>query len=130
MLNLQSRRGCPHGCTYCTYPLLEGRTSRPFPPAEVGAEAKALQDGDARFLFFADSTFNVEPSHNLAVAQALRAAGVRVPWGAFFAPSRPPAGYFDALAAAGLTHVEFGTESLASPTLTGLGKWFTPDDVR
>ncbi|MBI5487878.1 MAG: cobalamin B12-binding domain-containing protein [Deltaproteobacteria bacterium] len=130
MLNLQSRRGCPHACTYCTYPLLEGRASRPVPPRDVAAEARALQDAGARFLFFADSTFNVDPPHNLAVAAALRAAEVRLPWGAFFAPSAPERGYFGSLAAAGLTHVEFGTESLSAPMLTSFGKWFSPDDVR
>ena len=130
MLNLQSRRGCPHACTYCTYPLLEGRASRFFPPEEVAAEALALQEAGARFLFFADSTFNVDPGHNLAVAEALRASGLDVPWGAFFAPSAPPDGYFPALAASGLTHVEFGTEALAAPMLGAYGKWFSPDDVR
>jgi radical SAM superfamily enzyme YgiQ (UPF0313 family) len=130
MLNLQSKRGCPHACTYCTYPLLEGHALRPFPPEEVARTARALQDAGARFLFFADSTFNVDPVHNLAVADALRAAGVTTPWGAFFAPSVPPAGYYRRLADGGLTHVEFGTEALSAPMLEAYGKWFAPVDVR
>jgi radical SAM superfamily enzyme YgiQ (UPF0313 family) len=130
MLNLQTKRGCPHACTYCTYPLLEGHRLRPFPPPEVARTARALQDAGARFLFFADSTFNVDPEHNLAVAEAMRGAGVTVPWSAFFAPSAPPPDYYRRLAACGLTHVEFGTESLSAPMLAAYGKWFTPDDVR
>jgi radical SAM superfamily enzyme YgiQ (UPF0313 family) len=130
MLNLQSKRGCPHACTYCTYPLLEGHRLRPFPPAEVARTARALQDAGARFLFFADSTFNVDPDHNLAVAESMRAAGVSVPWSAFFAPSAPPPEYYRRLAACGLSHVEFGTEAMSASMLAAYGKWFDPGDVQ
>jgi hypothetical protein len=54
---------------------------------------------------------------------------VGIPWGAFFAPFRPPEGYYRRLAEAGLTHVEFGTESLAPEVLRGYGKRFSPEDV-
>ena len=37
---LQSKRGCPFSCIYCTYGLGEGREYRLLPPAEV-AEAVA-----------------------------------------------------------------------------------------
>ncbi len=129
MLNLQTKRGCPYECTYCTYPVIEGRTVRPFAPAAVARAARRLEEGGARFLFVADATFNIDVGHNLAVAEAMRAAGVGVPWGAFFAPFRPPAGYYERLARAGLTHVEFGTESLAPEVLRGYGKRFSPEDA-
>ena len=29
MVNLQTKRGCPHDCVYCTYPSLEGKRFRP-----------------------------------------------------------------------------------------------------
>jgi radical SAM superfamily enzyme YgiQ (UPF0313 family) len=129
MLNLQTKRGCPYECTYCTYPVIEGRTVRRFAPDAVARTARRLQDAGARFLFVADSTFNIDVEHNLAVAAAFRAAGVGLPWGAFFAPFRPPEGYYRRLAEAGLTHVEFGTESLAPQVLRGYGKRFSPEDV-
>lgn len=28
MLNYQTKRGCPHGCNYCSYPLIEGKKFR------------------------------------------------------------------------------------------------------
>jgi radical SAM superfamily enzyme YgiQ (UPF0313 family) len=52
-----------------------------------------------------------------------------VPWGGFFAPITPPPDYFPALAEAGLTHVEFGTEALADMMLANLQKPFTVDTV-
>jgi radical SAM superfamily enzyme YgiQ (UPF0313 family) len=129
MLNLQSKRGCPFRCVYCTYPYIEGRRIRPFDPAEVAKTALRLQKAGARYLFMADATFNTDIDHSLAVAEAMARAGVSIPWGAFFAPMRHPEGYFRRMAAAGLTHVEFGTESLSAPVLAAYKKPFTPPDV-
>ena len=56
-------------------------------------------------------------------------AGLTVPWGAFFAPLRPPNGYYQALRDAGLTHVEFGTEALSASMLRAYRKPFTPEHV-
>lgn len=130
MLNLQTKRGCPYNCVYCTYPRIEGHRIRPFPPDEVARVARRLQDGGARFLFFTDSAFNADTEHNLELAAAMREHGVSVPWGGFFAPRRPPDGYYERLAEAGLSHVEFGTEALSPTMLRSYRKPFDVDDVR
>ncbi len=78
----------------------------------------------ARYLFITDSAFNADEDHSLAVAGAFRRHGLTIPWGAFFAPMRPPEGFYDVLAEAGLTHAEFGTESLCDPQLKRYGKPF------
>jgi radical SAM superfamily enzyme YgiQ (UPF0313 family) len=130
MLNLQTKRGCPFRCIYCTYPHIEGRAMRRIPPAEVAATALALQEAGARYLFITDSAFNADNDHSLAVGEAFRAAGLSIPWGAFFAPTRPPEDYYQRLAKAGLTHVEFGTEAMSDPVLASYRKPFRVDDVR
>ncbi len=124
MLNLQSKRGCSFHCIYCTYPRIEGRRLRPIPPEEVASTARALQDAGAKYLFITDSAFNCSYEHSLQVAMAFAGAGVSIPWGAFFAPTPPPADYFRALADSGLTHVEFGTESLSDSMLASYRKPF------
>jgi radical SAM superfamily enzyme YgiQ (UPF0313 family) len=130
MLNLQTKRGCPFRCIYCTYPRIEGRCLRPFAPATVAREARELQERGARFLFVTDSAFNADPHHSLEVAAAMAREGLTIPWGAFFAPTAPPPGYYRQLARAGLTHVEFGSEALADPVLAAYGKPFRVEDVR
>ena len=130
MLNLQSKRGCPFRCIYCTYPHIEGRTMRLIPPAGVAATALALQEAGARFLFITDSAFNAHERHSLAVADAFREAGLVIPWGAFFAPVRPTEGYYAQLARAGLSHVEFGTEAMSDAVLRAYHKPFRVADVR
>ncbi len=129
MLNLQTKRGCTFECIYCTYPHIEGKRLRLIPPDEVAATAKMLQDAGARYLFITDSAFNTSYSHSTEVAQAFIKAGVTIPWGAFFAPTKPPADYYSIMADAGLTHVEFGTESLSNEMLKSYRKPFNVDDA-
>ncbi|PIE58939.1 MAG: B12-binding domain-containing radical SAM protein [Desulfobulbus propionicus] len=129
MLNLQSKRGCRFNCIYCSYPAIEGKKQRLFPPETVARTALELEQAGARYLFITDSAFNSDIAHSLEVARAFRKAGVSIPWGAFFAPIKLPKNYFSILAESGLTHVEFGTESLSNPVLKSYRKPFTIQDV-
>jgi len=130
ILNLQSKRGCPFECIYCTYPGIEGRRLRFHDPREVAREARALQDGGAKFLYFTDSAFNSHEGHSLMVAKALVRAGISIPWGGFFAPTIPSLeDFYRILVDAGLTHVEFGTESLSDRMLKTYRKPFRVDNV-
>ncbi|MDP2645205.1 MAG: lipid biosynthesis B12-binding/radical SAM protein [Desulfobacterales bacterium] len=122
ILNLQTKRGCSFQCIYCTYPHIEGRRHRLIAPAEIAASAVSLQEAGAKYLFITDAVFNSDFSHNIRVARAFKKAGLSIPWGAFFAPLQPPDDYFQIMADAGLTHVEFGTESLSNHTLASYRK--------
>lgn len=122
MLNLQTKRGCPFHCIYCTYPHIEGRRFRLIDPEAVAQTALDLQRAGAKYLFFTDSAFNADIQHSLDVAQALIQAGLGIPWGAFMAPIEMPTDFFKVMAQAGLTHVEFGTESLSNQVLKSYGK--------
>lgn len=129
MLNLQTKRGCPFRCSYCTYPHIEGGKMRFFKPEEVARQARQLQEAGAKYIFMTDSAFNASYEHSLQVAQAFMEAGISIPWGGFFAPTIPPADYYQKLADAGLTHVEFGTESMCDTMLGKLQKPFVTADV-
>lgn len=129
MLNLQTKRGCPYRCSYCTYPHIEGSKMRFFPPDAVARDARKLQDAGAKYIFITDSAFNADYNHSLDVAKAFVKAGISIPWGGFFAPTVPPADYYQLLASAGLSHVEFGTEALSAVMLNNLQKPFVVDNV-
>ena len=77
---------------------------------------------NAKYLFITDAVFNSDFSHNISIAREFKRTGLAIPWGAFFAPIQPPQDYFQVMAEAGLTHVEFGTESLSDPVLTSYEK--------
>ena len=129
MLNLQSKRGCPHRCSYCSYPTIEGHGVRAMEPGQVARTARELQEAGARYLWIIDASFNCDEAQNLALARAFQREGVNVPWGAFFAPTPMSDDYWAELAASGLTHVEFGTESLSPEVLAGYRKPFGPAQV-
>ncbi|MDQ5984703.1 MAG: hypothetical protein CSYNP_00399 [Syntrophus sp. SKADARSKE-3] len=129
MLNLQTKRGCPFSCIYCTYPHIEGSRFRFVPPDDVARTARILQDGGAKYLYITDSSFNGSYDHSTAVALAFRNAGVSIPWGGFFTPTAPPPDYYKRLADVGLMHVEFGTEALSDAMLCAYRKPFRKEDV-
>lgn len=129
MLNLQTKRGCPFRCIYCTYPHIEGRRMRLIEPATVARTARQLEKAGAKYLFISDSAFNADVAHSLAVADQFRNVGLSIPWGAFLAPLALPPDYFTRLVKAGLTHVEFGTESLSNRMLDTYGKPFDRNQI-
>ncbi len=124
ILNLQTKRGCPFQCVYCTYPLIDGANMRCFDPASLGRMARELQDAGAKFIYITDSSFNADVNHSLAVADAFAKNHVSIPWGGFFTPRHVPEDYYQRLADRGLTHVEFGTDALSDTTLQTYHKPF------
>lgn len=129
MLNLQTKRGCPFRCVYCSYPYFEGRTIQCEPPEQIARTAMSLQEAGAKYIFITDSAFNADSDQSLAVAKAFKKAGLSIPWGGFFAPVPVPSDYFMILAECGLKHVEFGTESLCDTVLAAYQKPFAKRHV-
>lgn len=129
VFNLQTKRGCTFNCIYCPYPHIEGKRHRLVEPGKVAETAILLQEAGAKYFFITDSAFNSDVEHSLAVAKAFKSAGVSIPWGAFFSPTRSPENYFKTMAEAGLSHVEFGTESFSDSMLAAYHKPFRTADV-
>ncbi|RUM46516.1 MAG: B12-binding domain-containing radical SAM protein [Desulfocapsa sp.] len=129
MLNLQSKRGCSFRCIYCPYPYIEGNKHRRVDAEIVAKTALNLQNRGAGYFFITDSAFNSDIVHSLQVAEAFREHGVTIPWGGFFAPVKLPDSYFTTLKDCGLSHVEFGTESLSDTMLKNYQKPFRVKDV-
>ena len=126
MLNLQTKRGCPHGWSYCSYPTIEGRRIRYRDPLEVAEEMIRLRDRfGARYVFFTDSVFNDGQGHFLEVAEALIRKQVELPWCAFFRPTGLSRGDLRLLKQAGMAAMELGTDAACDTTLSGLNKRFS-----
>ena len=70
---VQTARGCPHRCVYCTYPGLEGTRLRRRPPEAVADEMERLRrELGATEQFVVDSSFNADEAHMTAVCEELR----------------------------------------------------------
>ena len=130
MLNIQTKRGCPYNCIYCTYPLIDGckvRTVEIDSIIETIARAKA--DFGANYWFFTDSVFNINDGYNTELAEALVKSKLNISWGAYFSPINITDSQMGLFKASGLTHIEFGTESFCDETLQSYGKRFSFSDV-
>lgn len=130
ILNVQTKRGCPYGCAYCSYPLLEGKQIRYREPEEVADDVMRLQkDYAARYIFFTDSVFNDPGDRYLEICQALIRCGNKVPWTGYFRPARMQSESMELMKHAGLDAMEVGTDCGCDTTLAGVNKGFTFDDV-
>jgi radical SAM superfamily enzyme YgiQ (UPF0313 family) len=130
MVNVQTKRGCPYNCIYCTYPLIEGHHVRTLDPDSIIHTLTELYEKyKVDYLFFTDSVFNISNTFNEKLAKKLIAAKLPLKWGAYFSPHNLTLEQLKLYAAAGLTHIEFGTESLSDTTLKNYGKHFNVDEV-
>ncbi len=135
---VQTARGCPHRCIYCTYPRLEGARLRRRPPEAVVDEMERLRvELGAAEQFIVDSSFNADEEHMTAVCEELlRRRGLPgapladVSFSCYLQPRVGDPGVFELLRAAGCTSVDFGVDSAAEDLLPGLGKSFTVEDLR
>jgi radical SAM superfamily enzyme YgiQ (UPF0313 family) len=127
---IQTRRGCPLDCSYCSTPLIEGRTPRWRSPERVVADVLRLAAAGAPRLYFVDNTFNLPAAYALELCRRLEAAGAPLPWRAIVYPGHLPAELPAAMASAGCVEVSLGFESGSDPVLRNLGKRFTAAEAR
>ena len=130
MMNVQTKRGCPHKCIYCTYPVIEGRKVRTLDPEKIIETLSYLYfDKKIDYIFFTDSVFNIHDKFNHDLAERIIRSGLQIKWGAYFSPHDLDVKTLELYKRAGLTHIEFGTESLSDATLKNYGKHFTVRDI-
>lgn len=125
MISIQTKRGCPYHCIYCTYPLIEGCTVRSF-------DAKTIVDTlsnlyfkkQINYVFIADSVFNTSNEYNIELAQRIISKKMNLKWGSYFNCININDKLLRIFQKAGLTHIEFGSDSLSDNTLKQYGKPF------
>ena len=127
---IQTARGCPHRCVYCTYPLLEGRRMRVADPGETAAAIERLSRAGARDFEFVNNVFNNPPEHALELCRAV--SRLHAPIRLQTTDLSPPGldgRLLRTMKKAGFAGFGLTVESAAAPVLKGLQKGFTPDDV-
>jgi lipid biosynthesis B12-binding/radical SAM protein len=130
MISMQTKRGCPYKCAYCTYPAIEGDTVRQRPPGDIADEVERLQKTyGINTFYFTDSIFNDEEGGYLNVAETLVRRGIKIKWAAFFRPDEISKDRMCLLKRSGLYAIEAGSDAASDETLSGLNKQFTFDDV-
>ncbi len=128
--SVQTKRGCPFRCVYCSYPYLEGHAVRDRRPADVADDFERLaREHQARYVFLTDSVFNDPGGRYKALVAELARRGSTLPWTAFFKPGGLDDASVAAMRQVGLQSAEIGSDAACDTTLRGLGKDFSFDDV-
>ena len=127
---VQTQRGCPLHCCYCTYPLIEGARSRFLGAEAVVEEMRRLAALGVKFVFFVDSVFNTSVGHVTQVCEALIRADLGVQWECFLRPRGVTRELLQLMQRAGLSHIEFGSDSFSDTVLRSYGKSFTFEEIR
>lgn len=130
--SIQTKRGCSHGCIYCTYPLIEGREFRVRNPELIADELESLYHRMGTLTVeFVDSTFNDPAGHAEAVCRAIirknlpmrfRTMGIN--------PRHTSPGLFRLMKEAGFMQIDVTPDSASPKVLENLKKGFGLDEIR
>lgn len=116
--SVQSSRGCPFRCEFCSERLYLGETYRYRPAAEVVEEIRRSKAGN---ILFADSNFAGNVPHTMELMEALIPLHIR--WSALWSAHNCRNDKFlDLAKKSGLLHVNIGIESINPKTLDSMKK--------
>jgi radical SAM superfamily enzyme YgiQ (UPF0313 family) len=127
---VQTRRGCPMRCSYCSTPAIEGERLRCRPVNQVVDHlAECVAAGCDRF-FLVDNTFNLPRDYAEALCDRIIASGLDIAWQAILYPWQVSDRLIAKMARAGCVEVSLGSESGSQVMLDSYGKRFAPEEVR
>lgn len=130
MVNVQTKRGCPFSCIYCTYPLLEGREVRFRKVGEVVREIEQLTYKEGSdYIYFVDDIFNYPPSYAESLCREMVQSRISVRWSAFVSPGFLSEDLLKWMKEAGCVGIEFGTDSGSPRMLKNYKKSFTLREI-
>jgi len=75
---VQTKRGCPLRCSYCTYARIEGKRYRMMDPVSVVDEIERASNSGIRDFEFVDSTFNLPNRHAMRILEEIQRRQLRV----------------------------------------------------
>ncbi len=129
---IQTKRGCPMHCVYCSYPGIEGAKLRCRTPEDVADEIEHVSATSRPKTFeIVDSTFNLPTSHAIEICEELVRRKLRVQLTAMgINPLGVTAELFQAMRRAGFRSMMVSPDAASDTTLAGFAKGFTVQEVR
>ncbi len=126
IIPIQTKRGCPFRCAYCTYPQLEGRTIRERGNDAVIDQISGLsQKWQDSMFYFVDATFNDPAKEYRVFLERMRERKISIPFAAFISPSNINSDDIALMRECGMIAAELGIDAATDETLRGLNKNFT-----
>jgi radical SAM superfamily enzyme YgiQ (UPF0313 family) len=127
---LQTRRGCPMQCSYCSTPAIEGKIIRQRSIALVVKAISGFFEAGFSHFYFVDNTFNLPPTYAKALCDQLIASKLDIRWRCILYPRGMDEELIEKMARAGCVEVALGFESGSAKILRSLNKKFLPEEVQ
>jgi len=126
-------RGCPYGCTYCTFPQLIYRNKmvRYRNPKKVVDEIELLmREYGKEGTYFDDDTFTLNKRHVIGICDEIRKRGLRFNWACFGRVDNVDMEMLKAMKDAGCVMIKYGVESGSQRVLDKVDKGYTIEQVK
>jgi len=127
---IQTKRGCPYRCVYCTYQALEGHSYRLCSAESVVDVVKGLASVGLQDIEFVDNVFNSPYDHALAICEGIARTGLRLHLQSLeLNPAFIDDTLLSAMENAGFCGIGITIESASDDVLKRLRKGFTMEDA-
>jgi radical SAM superfamily enzyme YgiQ (UPF0313 family) len=128
--NLQTKRGCPKNCIYCSYKYIEGQHVRYRSPGKIAEELDLMVNNyGIKKVFIVDSVLNLDYGHLKETCQEIIDHNIDVQWGGNYVPSAEFIDLMPLMKESGATHLATGMESLSDDILNNLRKERSADEA-
>jgi len=130
---VETSRGCPFKCKFCSINQMYGPHHRKFPVEWVMADLEQIRDRGVQSVFFTDDNITFDPAHFRDICQAILDRGLNQIRFTTQVSARDLAQHPDLvplMARANLKLVFVGYESMDSGSLGGMRKPSVPEDNR
>jgi radical SAM superfamily enzyme YgiQ (UPF0313 family) len=127
---VQTRRGCPLSCSYCSTGTIEGRVLRRHSPEAIVQWIARWREAGVHQFYFVDNTFNLPPSHAKEICRKLIDHGLNTRWSSILYPKYVDKELVGLMVRAGCEQVSMGFENGSERILKNMNKRFTLKEVR
>ena len=129
-LPVQSRRGCPLDCSYCSTSAIEGRPVRRHSPEAIAQWLEQLASRGFRNFNFVDNTFNLPPCYAQELCRKIVEHGLAINFWCIIYPKWIDRELVELMAQAGCREISLGFESGCDRVLRSLNKRFKSEEVK
>ena len=129
-LPVQTRRGCPMNCSYCSTGTIEGRMIRRHSPEAMVQWIASLEKAGVHQFYFVDNTFNLPPVYAKEICRKLIDDDLKIRWWCILYPKHVDQELTGLMAKAGCEQVSMGFESGSKRILKNMNKRFTLAEMR
>ena len=126
---VQSRRGCPLDCTFCSTGTIEGHALRRRSPEAIAAWLEQLASSGFTHFNFVDNTFNLPPDYAKELCRKIVERDLAINFWCIIYPKWVDSELVELMERAGCREISLGFESGSEHMLASLSKRFNTDEV-